>query len=304
SEADYTVAVIPKGTTHEFWKSVHAGANKAAAELKEAGTTVEVIWKGPIKEDERAAQIQVVETFITRGVDGIVLAPLDDQALVRPVKNATTAGIPVVIIDSGLAGDDYLSFVATDNYRGGHLAGDHLARLIGGSGKVVMLRYQEGSASTMKREEGFLAAMKERSEIEVISAGQYGGATVESAMQAAENLVPRLREADAVFCPNESTTFGMLRALEEAGMAGDIRFVGFDSSPRLVEALKNKTIDGLVVQDPLRMGYLGLKTLVYHLDGETVKDRVDTGVTLVTTENMNKSEIKKLLEPPLDKYLP
>lgn len=295
-----TIAVIPKGTTHEFWKSVHAGARKAADELD-----VRIIWKGPLKESDREAQIKVVEDFITRGVDGIVLAPLDDVALRAPVQNASRLGIPVVIIDSALKSDAQVSFVATDNYRGGKIAGDHLAELLDGEGRVVMLRYQEGSASTMNREKGFLDAVKEHEGIEVVSANQYGGATTESAYQAGENLLSPLKtegglSIDGIFCPNESTTFGMLRALQESGLAGKVRFVGFDASAKLVEAMRDGEIDALTVQNPMRMGYLGVKTMIRHLRGEDVRSRIDTGVTLVTPEKMDEPKIQQLLDPDLE----
>src|SRR3954463_3657139 len=146
-----TIAVMPKGTSHVFWQSIHAGAEKAAQELG-----VQIIWRGPLREDDRASQVSEVEGFITRGVSGIVLAPLDDSALVVPVADATRAKIPVVIIDSALKSNDYISFVATDNRQGGRLAGEALAGLLPNGGKVVMIRYAEGSASTTEREEGFL----------------------------------------------------------------------------------------------------------------------------------------------------
>ncbi|MEW6754473.1 MAG: substrate-binding domain-containing protein [Candidatus Latescibacterota bacterium] len=185
---DTTLAVIPKGTTHEFWKAIHAGAAQAAHEHG-----VQIIWKGPLKEDDREAQIAEVENFVGRGVQGIVLAPLDDAALRLPVLNAVQSGIPVVIIDSDLQGDSHISFVATDNYRGGRLAGEHLAGLLGGTGRVVMLRYQEGSASTMNRERGFTDAVAAFPGVQVASANQYGGATTESAYRASENLLAPYR---------------------------------------------------------------------------------------------------------------
>src|SRR6266498_1319977 len=156
----YTLAVIPKGTTHEFWKSIHAGAIKAERELNGKGIKTEIIWKGPLKEDDRDQQIQVVENFMSRRVSGIVLAPLDSQALVKPVENAIRAKVPVVIIDSDLKSDEYVSFAATDNYKGGQLAGEHLAGLLGGKGNVILLRYAVGSASTEAREAGFLDVLK------------------------------------------------------------------------------------------------------------------------------------------------
>ncbi len=299
-----SVAVIPKGTTHEFWKSIHAGAVKAGKE-----TGAEVIWKGPLKEDDRESQIKVVEDFVTRGVSGIVLAPLDDTALRMPVSNAVRAGIPVVIMDSDLKSEDYASFVATDNFEAGKKAGKHLASLLGNKGRVVMLRYQEGSASTMNREEGFLAAMKEFPEIALVSANQYGGATTETSYRASENLLSPLRDEqgglklDGIFCPNESTTFGMLRALQDGGLAGKVKFVGFDSSEKLVQALEAGQIHGLVLQDPFRMGYLGVKTLVEHLQGKPVEKRIDTGSTVVTKKNMNEPAIQLLLKPDFKTWL-
>lgn len=297
------IAMIPKGTTHEFWKSVHAGGVKAA---REAGA--ELIWKGPLKEDDRESQIATVESFIDRKVSGIVLAPLDDTALRAPVAAAKSANIPVVIIDSGLKSDDYISFVATDNYKGGTLAAEQMVKLLNGKGKVVVLRYAEGSASTMEREKGFLDTIARSPEIQVVSSNQYGGATTETAYKASENLLAPLASGgkltiDGIFCPNESTTFGMLRALQEGGYAGKVRFVGFDSSAKLVEALGNGQIDGLVLQNPFNMGYLGVKTMVAHLKGEKVEKRVDTGAQLITKETMNTPENKQLLSPDLSPWL-
>jgi ribose transport system substrate-binding protein len=306
----YRIAVIPKGTTHIFWKSIHAGAIKAQEELKASGVNVEIIWKGPLKEDDRESQIQVMENFVTQGVTGIVLAPLDDVALRIPVKEAVNNGIPVVIIDSGLKSEDYVSFVATDNYVGGRKGGERLAEILGGKGKVIMLRYQEGSASTMNREQGFLDVLKEKYPgIKVVSANQYGGATTESAYQASENLLAPLEKADGgltidgIFCPNESTAFAMLRALEDSDLAGKVKYVGFDSSERLVQGLRNGEIQGLVLQDPINIGYLGVKTLVAHLQGQKVEKRIDTGSAVATPENMDEPKMKNLLEPDFKKWL-
>ncbi len=292
-----TIALIPKGTTHEFWKSIHQGGRTAAEELD-----VRLLWRGPLREDDRNAQIEVVENMINLGVDAMVLAPLDNVALRAPVRQAVARGIRVVIIDSDLDGDEHLAFVATDNRVAGERGGHHLAALLGESGRVVMLRYQEGSASTMNREQGFLDAMAQYPGITVVSDNQYGGATTESAYRASENLLAPLRgddglTIDGVFCPNESTTFGMLRALQDGGLAGTVTFVGFDSSDKLVEALANGSLHGLVLQDPVTMGYLGVKTAVQALRGMAVTARVDTGSVVATPENMHEPAIRKLLAP-------
>lgn len=293
------IAVIPKGTTHEFWKAIHAGAVKAA---REQGA--EVIWKGPVKEDDRDDQIKVVENFVSQGVDGIILAPLDDRALVPVLKDAAARKIPVLIIDSGVQWEDYVSFVATDNEKAGGLAAERLGTLLGGKGDVLVLRYAEGSASTMAREAGFLATLKDKfPAIKVVSSNRYGGATTESAMAASENLLSTYKGVQGIFCPNESTTFGMLLALDAAGRAGKVRFVGFDATTKLVDALGQGKIDGLVVQNPFRMGELGVSTMLAKLKGQPVEKRLDTGAAMVTKDNMSQPEIKALLAPDLAKYI-
>ena len=306
ADKSYTIAVIPKGTTHEFWQAVHAGAVKAQRELAEKGIKVDVIWKGPLREDDRDQQIQVVENFMTRRVDGIVLAPLDSQALVAPVANAAKAKIPVVVFDSDLKSDKQISFVATDNFKGGVMAADHLAKLLGEKGNVILLRLAVGSASTEAREAGFLDTLKSKYPgMKVISSDQYGGATRETAYQASQNLLNRHgREVNGIFCPNETTAIGMTKALRDIGKAGGkVKMIGFDSGTQSVLDLKNGDLQGLVVQNPLLMGYLGVMTLMKHLQGEPVEKRVDTGVVLATPENMAEPKIQELLHPPADKYL-
>ena len=300
-----TIAVIPKGTTHEYWESVHAGAIKAQRELARAGRKVEIVWKGPFREDDRDQQIQVVENFMTRRVSGIVLAPLDSQALVRPVLNAIRAQIPVIIIDSGLNTDQYVSFVATDNSKGGELAGERIVELLHGRGNVILLRYAVGSASTEQREAGFLAVLKRHPGIRLISSDQYAGPTRETAYQASQNLLNRFgREVNGIFTPNETSTIGMTMALRDIGKAGGkVKMVGFDSGTQSVNDLARGDVQGLVVQDPVAMGYQGVKLLVAHLEGKPVPKRLDTGEVMVTPENMTQPQIKALLHPPLDEYL-
>lgn len=293
------IAVIPKGTTHEFWKAVHAGAERAARELD-----VNAIWKGPIKEDDRSAQIQVVEDFVVRGVDGIVLMPLDFKALVAPAEEAHGRGIPVVVADSDLDWPDRASFVATDNEAGGRLAGEALVDLLGGEGRVIMLRYLEGSASTAARERGFMSAVGAIEAIEVVSSNQYAGATNEGAYQASENLLNSFADVDGIFCPNESAAFGMLRALQDAGRTDEVTFVGFDASDKLVEALRAGEIDALVLQDPVRMGDLAVRACVDAIraktgGGSAPEARIDTGVVVVRTAEVDDPKVQALLHPDL-----
>jgi len=299
-----TIAVIPKGTSHVFWQMIHGGAEKAAQEL---GVTV--IWRGPLREDDRASQISEIEGFITRGVSGIAIAPLDETALALPVADAQRQNIPVVVFDSGLKGADFVSFVATDNRQGGRMAAEHIAKRLNGRGKVLLLRYAEGHDSTTQREEGFLEALGTQKGIEIVSSNQYLGADVEGAVKRGEAMLSNYRTAegglsiDAIFCVNESTTFALMRVLQDHGWAGKVKFVGFDASDNLIKGLSDGHIDALIIQDPVKMGYLAVKTLVAHIKGEKVEKRIDTGVHIATKENMEEPAMKELLKPDLSKWL-
>jgi ribose transport system substrate-binding protein len=300
------IAVVPKGTTHEFWKSVHAGAVKAARELD-----VDVVWKGALREDDLKGQIDVVQSFVAQRVGGIVVAPLSDKGLVASVKAAAAAQVPVVVFDSDLASDEYVSFVATDNEAAGKMAALALAARIAGNGtssaNVVVLRYQEGSASTSLREKGFIDTVRAHPELRLTSDSQYGGATTETAERASENLLAAQRadsgKVQGIFAPNESTTFGMLLALRKAGLAGKMHLVGFDASDKLVQAVREGEIDALVVQRPFQMGYLAVQTIALHLKGQRVDKRIDTGSVLVTKDNLDGPDIKALVHPDLKTWL-
>jgi ribose transport system substrate-binding protein len=299
--AKLRIAVVPKGTSHAFWKSIHAGACKAEQELGD----VEIIWKGPAQEDDRTEQINIIDNFITTRVDAIVLAPLDRTALVKPVDNAMAKKIPVAIIDSGLDSENITSYISTDNYNGGRVGARHLASLLGGKGNVVVLRYQIGSESTEQREKGFLETLAaEFPEIKVISDNQYAGATQPSALAKAENLITRFKdEVQGWFCPCEPVTAGTAQAVKNAGLSGKIKIVGFDSGPDVMTAMREGIVHGLVVQDPINMGYLGVKTLRSVLRGDQVEKRIPTGEYLVTPENIDEPRSKELHSPDLSKWL-
>jgi ribose transport system substrate-binding protein len=203
-----------------------------------------------------------------------------------------------VIFDSALKGEvgkDFISFVATNNYHGGELGGEELARVMGGKGKVVLLRYAEGSASTNEREAGFLAAIKKYPGLTLIVENRYAGATISTAQDASMNLIDKVREADGIFCPNESSTQGMLLALRQTGLAGQKKFVGFDTNSFLLAALAKGEIQGLVAQNPTRMGYLSVVTAVKHLRGEKVEPAIDTGCVLVTPASRHTPEVEAVV---------
>jgi ribose transport system substrate-binding protein len=289
-----TIAVIPKGTTHDFWKSVHAGAMRAATELD-----VNIVWDGANNEKDKEGQIKIIQSQVVNQVDGICLAPIDRTALIRPVVQAKQAGIPTVIFDSGLEdASAIVSYVATDNLNGGKIAARRMGELLGGKGNVILLRYAAGSESTEQREQGFLETLAaEFPEIKIVSENQRAGSDADEARRTAESILNAIEEVDGVFTVCEPNNKGMLVALENRQLAGKVKFVGFDSDPRFVTAMTEGKMHGLVLQDPVQMGYLAVKTLVEHLRGQKVEPRIATGEVLATPENMQTDAVKKLLEP-------
>jgi ribose transport system substrate-binding protein len=307
----YRIAVIPKGTSHDFWKYIHAGAIQAG---RERGDT-QILWDGPPKESMRYEQQQIIERFTSEGVSAIVLAPCDRKSLVPPVEGAIHKGIPVVIIDSGLESsalleksDHYLGYVATDNRQGGVAAAQRLIGLLKGKehAKVLMIRYQTGSESTEQREAGFRDTIRSVASIELLVPEDEAGATVESAQQVAERFLSDHKDLDGIFVPNESSTTGVLRALEGLNRVGQIKLVGFDANPDLVSALKAGKLHGLVLQDPFDMGYRSVLRAVDHLEGKPLpKERtLNTNLQVLTKENLEDPTIKPLyardLKPLLD----
>lgn len=290
------IAVIPKGTTHDFWTSVHAGAKAAADEFG-----VDIIWKGPTDEGRFADQINIVEDMITQRVDGVVLAPTHDEALADVVKKCHAKGIPISIFDSGIKCDpsNYVTFAATDNYKGGVLAARRMAELLGKKGKVGMVKCQPGGASTMEREAGFRDTLKkEFPEMELVDE-KWGYSLREKSVNAAEDILTRAQGTlDGLFGSNESSAAGILEALKGRQLAGKIKFVGFDTSPDLIAGMQAGFIHGLVVQNPYKMGYEGVKSIVDSRAGKEVPKRIDTGAAVVTKENMNQPEMQKLINPP------
>lgn len=293
------IAVIPKGTSHEFWKSVHYGARQAAEELGD----VEVIWRGPVVESDTGSQIEVVKSMVTMGVDGIVLAPNQKGGLVDAVEEAIDEGIPVVIFDSGLdTGPKIVSYVATDNFKGGQLAADEMARAIGEKGNVILLRYMAGSESTEQRELGFLDAIQKYPAIKVVSSDQYGDDNATSAKEKVDQLL-QLHQKDlaGIFAVCEPNANGTLEALKNVGVDRQVKFIAFDPSDALIEALRNGSCAGIVLQDPVKMGYQGVMTLAGAIRGETAEPFISTGEYFASPSNMEDPNIARLLKPPLEK---
>jgi ribose transport system substrate-binding protein len=292
------IAIVPKGQTHIFWQSVHAGAVMAGNEMG-----VQIFWNGPPAENDLSTQIGIVENFITQHVDGIALAPAHGESLVPVVEQAYNAHIPVSIFDSGIASDKYVSYVSTDNYKGGAMAAARMAEILPKGGKIVIVATNPGGVSTMERENGFKETIAKNSPNLKVVAMQYGLSDRAKSLAVAEDMLTANPDVVGIFCSNESGSIGAVQGAKSHNMAGKVKIIGFDSSPTLVEDVQAGNIDALVVQNPFHMGYMVVKSLVDKIHGQTPEKRVDTGATLVTASNLKDPAVQDLLNPPIQKYL-
>jgi ribose transport system substrate-binding protein len=306
---ELTIVVIPKGMTHEHWQSVHRGAERCAADLAAEGVRVRIVFDGPLRERDAMEQIRIVDRRVATGASGIVLAPQHSKTMTACVKRAADAGVPVVIIDSGIADPDhFIKYVATDNYHGGELAGEYLIRVLKQRGKeqpkLILFRYAVGSEATEQREKGFEDAVKRVCPDAVwLSTDKYAGATRDSAMREAGPLVLQFKDqVDAIFAPNESSATGVVDVLRSQGLNQKVLVMGFDASKPLLQAIRDGNIVGSILQDPYRMGYVATWVCVRHLRGEDVNaGRTDmslsTGEYLVTKENVDSQFVLGLYDP-------
>lgn len=289
------IGVIPKAVGDLFFAAVHAGVRRAAAE---AG--VEIVWNGPKEETDHGRQIQIVDAMVAQRVKAIAISATDERALRAPVERAIAAGIPVTVFDSGVEADGYVTFVATDNYGAGCAAARRVAELVGKKGKVGMVMHKPGGTSTMLREQGFEKTMAAEFPEVVIAARQYGMADRAKARGVAENILTGNPGIGALFASSEASSLGAIQALQSRGMGGKVRLITFDTSEAHREALKEGTIDVMMVQDSARIGYEAVRSLTEKLAGRTPEKRMDLPVRMITKEMMTQPEILELISPKTD----
>ena len=294
-----TIAVIPKGTSHLFWVSIQAGALAAGQKFK-----VQVLWNGPALETEYDRQIQILDSMIARHVDGIAIAAAERKALVQPIDRAAALGIPLTVFDSGVDTTNYLTFLATNNDEAGRMGARELARLLGGHGQIAIVMHTPGSASTMDRERGFEETIQREFPKLKIVARQYGLSDRSKAMTAAENILTAHPDLDGIFASSEPSSVGTALALKSRGLAVKVKFVAFDASDSMVEDLRGGTIDAMVVQDPFRIGFEAVKTLVDKLNGAPPPPkRIDLPARVIRKADLDNPEIQELLHPDVKKYV-
>jgi ribose transport system substrate-binding protein len=290
--------VIPKGTAHVFWQSVHAGAAAAGQEFH-----AEILWDGPPNETDYSRQLEIFDSMLNRHVDGVVVAAADKTILNASLDRAARENVPVVVFDSAVDSDNYVTFVATNNLEAGQMGARKLGQLLNGKGSVAMIENAPGSASTMDRERGFKDALGKEFPGIAIVAEQYSMSDRAKGMAATENILTAHPNLDGVFASSEPSSVGAAQALKSRGLAGKVRFVAFDSSEGLVEDLSGGTIDALVAQDPFKIGFEAVRAVAERLDGKTPPKKMDLSAKVITKADLDQPEIKALLHPDLGKYL-
>lgn len=285
----HSILVSPKGLVHSFWVTVKSGAEAAG---KDFGANI--IWKGPTVETDIAGQMDIVLDYINKNIDAIVIATCDTKALNHLLKMALDKDIEVITIDSGIESDMKIPFIATDNVLAAKKGADALAEMIGGKGKVALIPFVPGAATSIMREEGFKEGIKKYSDINLVAV-QYSQSEVATAMAVTENILTAHPDLKGIFAANEAGTIGALQALKAKGLIGKVKLVGFDAAENELEALKKGELQALIVQDPFKMGYLGVKYAIDAINGKKIKDRIDTGVYVITKDNLNTEEIQNLL---------
>jgi ribose transport system substrate-binding protein len=292
------IAVIPKSTSSLFYQPVHAGANAAGEQFG-----VDILWSGPPVETDYSRQIEIVDSMITRHVDGLAIAASERNALNHSLDRAAAAGIPVTIFDSGVDSTNYMTFVATDNVEAGRMAGRKMGELLGGKGKVALILHAPGSYSTMDREKGFKEVIAKNFPGIHVVAEQYSGGDRAKAMGVAEDILTANSDLAGMFGSSEPCAVGGAQALKSRGLAGKVKLIGFDASEGLIQDLKEGVFEALVVQDPFKMGFEAVRTISDKLAGKAPEKRLDLNAVVVTKADLEKPDIHTLLYPDLKRYL-
>jgi ribose transport system substrate-binding protein len=287
--ASHVIALLPKLTNTVFWQSVLAGAKAAG---KDFG--YEIVSDGPDRETNSARQIEIVDDAIVRQVDGVVIAPVDRMALAASIEKLGTLQIPCVIVDSGVQATQFVCFAATDNYEGGALAGRRMGEILGGKGNILVVRHLPGSQATRKRVAGFTETIvNDFPGIKIVDS-QSGQDTAETARQVTEEMLKRNSDVQGLFACNVDVSVGALQALQNQKRS-EVKMVAFDPDKTLLDALRTGQVDAIILQNPYKMGYEGVKNLALHLKGQSVPRIIDTGVEMVTRKTLTEPKIQQLI---------
>ena len=285
------IAVVPKAIGFDYWTHVKAGAECAASKLN----NVKIEWNGVSAETDITGQVDMLNGYINRGVDGLVYAATDAKALVSVTGHAQSAKIPVFNIDSGTTPQKVPLF-ATDNTKGAKNVASLMNTYLNGKGKVALLEFQPGSATNDQRKQGFLTGLKKYPGLDLV-ADQPDHSDANEALTVTNNILTAHPDLNGIFGSNEPGVIGASQAVKQQGLKGKVVMVGWDAAPDEVKALQSGEIRALIVQNPFRMGFDSVVAMAMQIRKGVKVQSEDTGVYAVTTQNMNQSKFKAILNP-------
>jgi ribose transport system substrate-binding protein len=286
-----TLAVVPKAIGFDYWTHVQAGAMCAASKLK----NVTVDWNGVAAETDITGQVSLLNGYIDRGVNGLIYAATDVKALLPVTARAQTARIPVYNIDSGTTPQQVPLF-ATDNLKGAHEVAALMNTYLHGKGKVAIIEFQPGSMTDNQRKQGFIQGLSAYPGLHLV-ADQPDQSDASRALTVTNDILTAHPDLNGIFGSNEPSVIGASQAVKQRGLSGKIVMVGWDAAPDEVAALKSGEISALIVQNPFRMGFDSVIAMTEHIRNGVSVGNEDTGVYVVTRQNMNQLQYKAILAP-------
>lgn len=289
------IGVVPKSTLYDYWKYVRMGAESAAEE-----NGYSIVYQGTATDTDVEGQVKIIEDFITQGVKAIVISPVNEDALVPALQAAHEKGIVVIIIDGSLNADFPYATISTDDYAAGQQAANEMIKLLGDkSGKVAVVSYTAGSIQGGNREGGFVDTIEATGKLEVLNT-YYSDGDRDKAFSITQDILTSNPDILGIYSTNEGSSVGVLLAIEAEQTASDVAVIGFDTSTEQINAIRSGTIDGLIAQNPLAIGYNGVESAVKVLRGEEVDKTVAAKTIYVNKDNIDSEEVQTLLTPPTE----
>ena len=290
AEAKLYIPVISKGFQHQFWLAVKAGAEKAAVDYD-----VTITFEGPENESMVDKQMDMLQVAIDKDPAAICFAAVDSKAAIPLLEQAKAKGIPIIGFDSGVDSDIPLSTAATDNIAAAALAADKMAELIGGAGEVAIIAHDQTSRTGIDRVKGFTDRVAEKYPNITIVSTQYGGGDHLKSTDLAKAVIQGNPELKGFFGANEGSIIGVMNAVQEFGMKGELVVIGYDSGQQQMEAIRSGLLAGAITQDPIGIGYKAVEAAVKAVKGETLPLFIDTGFHWYDSTNIDDPVIAALL---------
>jgi ribose transport system substrate-binding protein len=284
------IPVISKGFQHQFWQAVRLGSENAARDFD-----VDITFEGPESESQVDRQIEMLQVALEKNPSAICLAALDSQAVIPLLERAQAAGIPVIGFDSGVDSDIPVTTAATDNLAAAAHAADKMAELIGGEGEVAVIVHDQTSRTGIDRRDGFVHRMEEQYPNITVVDVQYGGGDHLRSTELARAIIQAHPNLKGFFGANEGSIIGVLNAVRELNMEGDLVVIGYDSGQQQMDAIRSGAEAGAITQDPIGIGYKCVEAAVKAINGESQPDTIDTGFHWYDATNIDSDEIAPLL---------